>query len=175
MKSVLNWSGGKDSALCLRRILQGGTYTIDCLLTILGSTTQHITMHGVRQHLLEQQARQMGLPLQQMFLPEDANIDTYNNITEITLHTLQQQEGIRYDKFGDINLQDLRNDREQQLAKVGLQAVSPLWWNSPTQRLVREFLEQGFQAVVVSVIACSISRLQDACWMNAFWKIYRRV
>ncbi|WP_187261980.1 Dph6-related ATP pyrophosphatase [Pontibacter beigongshangensis] len=151
MKSVFNWSGGKDSALCLHRTQQDSTYIIDRLLTTLSNATRRITMHGVRQELLEQQALQIGLPLQQMLLPDNTGMEAYNHLMATTMQQLQQ-EGISHAIFGDINLQDLRDYREQQLAKVGLKAVFPLW-EQPTDELVREFIALGFKAVVVSVNA----------------------
>ncbi|TXK49652.1 diphthine--ammonia ligase [Pontibacter qinzhouensis] len=155
MKSVFNWSGGKDSALCLYRVLQEATLPVDRLLTTLGHATQRVTMHGVRQELLLQQAQQLGLPLQQMLMPEDASMEAYNHLMQTTMHQLQN-EGITHAVFGDINLQDLRVYREQQLAKVGLQAAFPLW-GQPTDVLVREFIKLGFKAVVVSVNARLLS------------------
>ena len=149
MKSVFNWSGGKDSSLCLYHVLQEQTYEVAALLTTLSSATQRISMHGVRQELLEQQAKSIGLPLQQMLLPENASMSDYNSLMMQTMHELRQQ-GITTAIFGDINLQDLREYREQQMAQAGLKAVFPLW-NRPTGELVREFLDLGFKAVVVCV------------------------
>jgi uncharacterized protein (TIGR00290 family) len=151
MHSIFNWSGGKDSALCLHQVLQQGRYTIDALLTTLGGATRRVTMHGVRQELLEQQAQSIGIPLQQLMLPEDASMSAYNELMEKTMRSLKEQ-GIAHAIFGDINLEDLRQYREQQLAQVGIKAVFPLW-GRPTHELVREFIALGFKAVVVCVNA----------------------
>ncbi|GAB3532712.1 diphthine--ammonia ligase [Pontibacter brevis] len=113
-------------------------------------------MHGVRQELLQLQAQSIGLPLQQVFLPEHASMSTYNEIMERSMHD-QQLLGITHAIFGDINLEDLRSYREKQLEKVNLQAVFPLW-NRPTDELVQEFLALGFKAVVV----CVNERLLDS-------------
>lgn len=149
MQSVFNWSGGKDSALCLHQVLQEGTYKIEKLLTTLSATTQRITMHGVRQELLERQAQSINLPLQQVLLPENTGMSAYNELMESALRP-SRQAGITHAIFGDIHLQDLRAYREKQLAQVGMQAVFPLW-GRPTGALVREFIQAGFKAVVVSI------------------------
>lgn len=151
IKSVFNWSGGKDSALCLYHVLQQKQFHIENLLTTLNSTTSRITMHGVRQELLQQQAASLDLPLQQIMLSESASMIAYNTLMEKTMLSLQQQ-GITHAIFGDINLEDLRQYREEQLAKVGMKAVFPLWGRA-TDELVREFISLGFKAVVVSVNA----------------------
>ncbi|MCJ8164652.1 diphthine--ammonia ligase [Pontibacter sp. E15-1] len=154
--SVFNWSGGKDSALCLHHVLQTDTYSVQKLLTTLSGETQRVSMHGVRQELLQQQALQIGLPLQQVFLPENASMEAYNALMAQTMRA-QRQQGITHAIFGDINLEDLRQYREAQLAEVGMQAVFPLW-NRPTGELVLEFLDLGFRAVVV----CVNERVLDA-------------
>lgn len=154
--SVFNWSGGKDSSLCLHHVLQGKKYEVRKLLTTLSGASQRVSMHGVRQELLQQQASYIGLPLQQVFLPENAGMTVYNELMAQSMQA-QQQEGITHAIFGDINLADLRAYREGQLAQVGMEAVFPLW-NRPTSELVQEFLQLGFKAVVV----CVNARVLDA-------------
>lgn len=151
MSCIFNWSGGKDSALCLHHVLQEGKYQVSSLLTTLSGTTGRVTMHGVRQGLLERQAASIGIPLQQVLLPEDASMSAYNEVMQRTMHALQEQ-GISDAIFGDINLEDLRQYREQQLAQVGMRAIFPLWGRL-TDDLVREFIRMGFKAVVVCVNA----------------------
>lgn len=155
-KSVFNWSGGKDSALCLYHVLQQKNYSIAYLLTTLSESTQRISMHGVRQELLERQAQSIGFPLKQVLLPGNASMSAYNRLMENSMRPLQEQ-GITHAIFGDINLQDLREYREKQLAQVSMEAVFPLW-GRPTGELVREFIALGFKAVVV----CVNERLLDA-------------
>ncbi|WP_018479051.1 Dph6-related ATP pyrophosphatase [Pontibacter roseus] len=154
--SVFNWSGGKDSALCLYQVLQEGRYSVEALLTTLSSNTRRVTMHGVRQELLERQALSLGLPLQQVLLPEETGMEAYNERMQETLLGLKAQ-GITHAIYGDINLEDLRQYREQQLAQADIAAVFPLW-GQPTTELVREFLSLGFKAVVV----CVNARLLDS-------------
>ena len=151
MKSIFNWSGGKDSALCLYHTLKEQQYQVHLLLTTLSGATNRITMHGVRQDLLEQQAKSIGIALQQVMLSESASMDVYNKLMQDTMAPLKEQE-FTHSIFGDINLQDLRQYREQQLAQIGMQAAFPLWGRS-TSELVREFIDLGFKAVVVSINA----------------------
>ncbi len=149
MRSIFNWSGGKDSALCLYRVLQEGHHRVEALLTTFSGSNGRVTMHGVRQELLEQQAASLGLPLLKVLLPADVGMESYNRLMADTWKPLQQQ-GMVNAIFGDIHLEDLRQYREQQLAKVGIKAIFPLW-NEPTQQVVRDFITAGFKAVVVCV------------------------
>lgn len=154
-KSVFNWSGGKDSALCLYQVLQQKNYIVEKLLTTLSGSNHRVSMHGVREELLEQQAAQIGLPLQKIYLPEQASMSSYNQLMEQAMRQLQQ-EGIEYALYGDINLEDLRLYREQQLQPLGMEPVFPLWGRN-TAELVQEFIALGFKAVVV----CINERLLD--------------
>lgn len=63
-KSYFNWSGGKDSALALYKVLKNKELDIQLLLTSINSTFQRVSMHGVRVELMEAQAKSIGIPLQ---------------------------------------------------------------------------------------------------------------
>src|SRR5688572_7529530 len=76
-KGYMNWSGGKDSSLCLHYIQQDDRYKIDCLLTSVNAAHDRISMHGVRRSLLEAQAASIGLPLQTIELPEQPGMQEY--------------------------------------------------------------------------------------------------
>ncbi|WP_375434435.1 diphthine--ammonia ligase [uncultured Hymenobacter sp.] len=147
--AVMNWSGGKDSALALYHALSDPQLRVTDLLTSVNAHYQRVSMHGVRLELLAQQAQRIGLPLTKLELPEMPGIEDYERIMQTTLEPLRQQ-GIQHAIFGDIFLEDLRQYREQQLARVGMQAVFPLWQRSSAD-LLREYLDLGFQAVIVCV------------------------
>ena len=64
VKAFFNWSGGKDSALALYHAQKDNQYSIEKLLTNINGKHRRISMHGVREELLEKQAEAIGLPLQ---------------------------------------------------------------------------------------------------------------
>lgn len=150
-KALFNWSGGKDSALCLYKMLQSDDYDIHCLLTSVNAQYQRISMHGVRVDLLEAQATALGIPLLKMELPEMPSMAIYEQQMNDTLQDLKKQ-GVQASIFGDIFLEDLRQYRENKLASVGLKGVFPLW-NIPTHKLIREFLDLGFKTITTCVNA----------------------
>ena len=76
-KGYMNWSGGKDSSLCLHYIQQDKRYQVDCLLTSVNAAHDRVSMHGVRRSLLEAQAASIGLPLQTIELPEQPGMQEY--------------------------------------------------------------------------------------------------
>ncbi|WP_375419103.1 diphthine--ammonia ligase [uncultured Hymenobacter sp.] len=149
--AIFNWSGGKDSALALYKVLRAGRYEVTRLLTTLSEPHQRISMHGVRVALLDQQAASIGLPCRKLFLPEMPPMDVYERLLTGALAELRA-EGATTAIFGDIFLEDLRRYRETQLAAAGWQAAFPLW-GVPTATLIREFLDLGFQTITTCVNA----------------------
>lgn len=148
-KAVFNWSGGKDSSLCLYKVLQAGEFDVSQLLTTVNSHYQRISMHGVRVELLEQQAASLEIPLTKILLPEMPDMGEYDNAMSTALQKLKA-DGVQAAIFGDIFLEDLRKYREEKLSLLGLKGVFPLWKIS-TSELAREFIELGFKAVTVCV------------------------
>jgi diphthamide synthase (EF-2-diphthine--ammonia ligase) len=54
-KALFNWSGGKDSSLCLYHALKDEQFDIQYLLTTLNGKYKRISMHGVSEDLLDKQ------------------------------------------------------------------------------------------------------------------------
>lgn len=148
-KAIFNWSGGKDSSLALYHVLKEKEYDVKWLLTSINATYQRISMHGVRVELLKRQAQAMGLPLSILEFPEVSTMEIYEQKLGAACRSFAG-EGIRYSIFGDIFLEDLRQYREKQLAKVNMQAVFPIWRRS-TRDLAYEFIQLGFKAVLVCI------------------------
>jgi uncharacterized protein (TIGR00290 family) len=147
-KAIFCWSGGKDSALALYRILQENKYKVVGLLTTLNETHKRVSMHGVREELLEMQAESIDIPLIKMFVSEGTNSEYENKMRELLL----KWKGMGVSKiiFGDIFLEDLRLYRENNLKETGLTAEFPLWKEN-TQDLISEFLSLGFKTVICCV------------------------
>ncbi|MBN4072145.1 diphthine--ammonia ligase [Flavobacteriales bacterium AH-315-E23] len=148
-KALFNWSGGKDSSICLYKVVQAESFEIATLLTTVSEKYQRISQHGVRVELLEAQADSLGLKLHKAMVPEWPTMESYNELMAQTLQ-LYKDKGIDVSIFGDIFLEDLRKYREEKLAEAGFRGVFPLW-KIPTDELAREFIELGFKAVIVCV------------------------
>ena len=155
-KTIMSWSGGKDSSLALYHILQSKNFDVLALLTTITKDYGRISMHGVRCELLEQQVASLGLTLDQIFLSVHANNAEYEAKLEEKLRFYQNQ-GVSHVAFGDIFLEDLRLYREKNLARIGLQGLFPIWKRDTTE-LMREFLDLGFRAIVT----CVDTRVLDA-------------
>ncbi|HEY4684130.1 MAG TPA: diphthine--ammonia ligase [Candidatus Acidoferrales bacterium] len=148
-KMLLSWSGGKDSSMTLYEIQQTQNYEIAALLTTVTDGYDRISMHGVRQTLLERQAESLGLTLHKIYLSMNATNKEYESKMETALE-LYQKNGVASVAFGDIFLEDLRQYREQNLSKIGMKGLFPIWKRN-TSDLVRTFVNVGFKAIVVCV------------------------
>jgi uncharacterized protein (TIGR00290 family) len=147
-KAIFCWSGGKDSALALYKISLEDKYEVVALLTTLNAEFKRISMHGVREELLEKQAASIGLPLIKMYVSEGTNAEYEKNMEEVLLK--HKGEGVTKVIFGDIFLEDLRLYRENNLLKVGLKAEFPLW-KKDTAELINEFLDLKFKTITCCV------------------------
>lgn len=120
-------------------------YDVKFLLTTVNEQFHRISMHGVREELLDAQAKSLGIPLVKIYVSEGTNAEYERKMEEALLNFKIQ--GIEYVIFGDIFLEDLRRYREDNLAKVGMKAVFPLW-KQDTKELLNEFLSLKFKTLV---------------------------
>ena len=143
------WSGGKDSAMALHTLLQRSDIHIAALLTTVTEGYERISMHGVRRELLERQAQSIGLPLHEVRIPPQCINPIYEARMEEALR-VHFEKGVRKVAFGDIFLEDLRAYRENNLARIGMTALFPIW-KRDTRELIRSFHANQFRAVAVCV------------------------
>lgn len=122
---LLSWSSGKDSAWALHVLRKQGV-KIAGLLTTLNAEFNRVAMHGVRQELLQAQARAAGLPLWEVPLPWPCSNEQYEALMSQAMGRARR-EGIQTVAFGDLFLEDIRAYREQKMALVGMKCQFPLW------------------------------------------------
>ncbi len=154
-KIILSWSGGKDSALALYRLLKSDKYEVVGLLTTVTEEYNRISMHGVRNELLDRQAELIGLPIHKVMIPKICNNLDYETRMKALLEKLIPI-GITAVAFGDIFLEDLKKYREEKLREVNLKAIFPLWLDD-TKQLVTEFIDKGFNAIISCVDTIKLS------------------
>jgi len=148
-KALFSWSGGKDSALALYEVLGTRSCDIASLITTVTGEYDRVSMHGVRSLLLEMQADSLGLRLEKVIIPRNASNEEYENSLEKAL-LKYKGSGVDSVIYGDIFLEEIRKYREEQLGKLGLGCVFPIWGRDSLS-LARTFIEAGFKAVVVCV------------------------
>ena len=144
-KAVLCWSGGKDSAYCLYKVLTDKLFKVEYLLTTVNDRVKRISMHGVREELLDTQAESVGIPLLKVRVTDGTNHEYEEKMENVLLKA--KSEGINSVIFGDIFLENLRIYRENNLAKVGMKGVFPIW-KMDIRNLIHDFINLQFKAII---------------------------
>jgi uncharacterized protein (TIGR00290 family) len=146
---LLAWSGGKDSAMTLHQLKNMENTDVAALLTTVTEGYDRISMHGVRRSLLVEQAQALGIPLEEIRIPQQCSNDVYEQHMQQTLEKYHEQ-GIVKAAFGDLFLEDVRAYRQERMGRIGMECLFPLW-GKPTAALAAQFVELGFHAIVVCV------------------------
>ena len=168
-KAYFNWSTGKDSSLALYHILKDKEYSVTQLVTTVNKDYERVSMHGLREALLDAQAERLQLPLQKIYFPAEVSMSSYDETMKKATSELIEK-GYKYGIFGDIFLENLRNYREEKLKEVGITGVFPLW-KQDTKSLLKELLSLGFKAITVCVNAklldeSFVGRILDESFIN---------
>ena len=148
-KVILCWSGGKDSAISLYEIQKGKKYEVVSLLTTITEDYDRVSLHGVPRILVEQQAYSLGLPIEEVFISKASSNEEYESKMKETL-TRFKQNGVSSVVFGDVFLEDVRKYRENNLSKLRMKGLFPVWGRD-TAELTRSFIALGFQAITTCV------------------------
>lgn len=148
MKVIASWSGGKDSCFaCYKALAQ--CYEVSYLVNFISREFRRVSFHGTRARLISCQAQAIGLPLVQYTVPP--NMSLYEQRFKRAVSVLKHR-GAQGMVFGDIYLQEHRGWIERICREVGITPVIPLWGIAP-ERVLNEFIEAGFEAVVISAKA----------------------
>jgi uncharacterized protein (TIGR00290 family) len=148
-KAYLNWSTCKDSNLALYRVQQADSYTVEALFSVVMADNAQIAMHEIGTVLLKKQAAAIGIPLTIFNFDPKWSKKEYGVAINQPLEKFKAA-GIATALFGDLYLQDLRKKREENCLKAGIKADFPLW-NIPSKKIVREFVDLGFKAIVTCI------------------------
>jgi uncharacterized protein (TIGR00290 family) len=147
-KAIFCWSGGKDSAYCLHKVITKKLFDVKYLLTTVNDEFSRISMHGVREKLLADQAESIGIPLLKVRVCDGTNIEYENKMESVLLQA--KSEGINNVIFGDIFLEDLRIYRENNLTRIGMKGIFPLW-KMDTTLLLNDFIKRQFKSIICCI------------------------
>lgn len=143
------WSSGKDSAWALHQLRTRGDVDVVGLLTTLNQDAGRVSMHAVRERLLERQAAALNLPLTKVLIPEQCVNADYEAAMAAALERAQAN-GVTAVAFGDLFLEDVRRYREERLAGTGIEPLFPLW-GLDTAKLAGEMVAGGLRAHLTCV------------------------
>ncbi len=135
--------------MALFRIQCEGLYQVACLLATVSEQFHRVSMHGVREELLDMQAESVGYQIEKVMIPYPCTNRVYEERMNSAM-TTWKAKGVTHAIFGDLFLEDIRKYREEKLSKVGIQPIFPVW-GSDTKVLAEEMLRVGFKAVVTCI------------------------
>jgi uncharacterized protein (TIGR00290 family) len=156
-RAVISWSSGKDAAYALYEARRSGAVEVVGLLTTVTETYRRVSMHGVREEILDAQAEAVGLPVFKVPIPSPCPNEVYERAMGTALGRLEA-EGVRRVVFGDLFLEDIRAYREERLRGTGVEPVFPLW-GRPTDQLAEQMIDAGFESRVVALDPRKLSRI----------------
>jgi uncharacterized protein (TIGR00290 family) len=148
-KALIAWSSGKDSAWALHETRRGGAYEVVGALTTITGAFARVSVHGVREELLDAQLAAAGLPARKVKIPYPCLNEVYEREMARAM-TQARADGVTHIVFGDLFLEDVRAYREKHLAGSGIQPVFPLWGRS-TSTLAAEMIAAGLRGHLASV------------------------
>jgi len=148
-KALIAWSSGKDSAWALHEARRNGDCEIVAALTTVTDAFARVSMHGVREELLQAQLEAAQLPSIVVRIPFPCPNEIYEREMAAAL-AQAKADGVTHIIFGDLFLEDIRAYREQRLADIGMIAVFPLW-QRPTDALACEMIGAGVEAHLATV------------------------
>ncbi len=150
----LAWSGGKDAAYALYLLMEDPVYRVVRLHTTFEEETRRVGLHGIHECLIQKQAKLIGLPLDSIYFSESGDNQAYEKSMSNYFERLKYK-GVFHVAYGDIFLEDLKQYREKQLEKAGIQPVFPLWGKS-TRKMIGEVIQSGFSAAICAADADKI-------------------
>ena len=148
-KALIAWSSGKDSAWSLHEARRAGEYDIVGALTTVTDAFARVSMHGVREAILQAQLEAAGLPSIVVRIPYPCPNEIYEARMAEAL-AAAKAGGISAIVFGDLFLEDIRAYRVAKLAGTGIEPLFPLW-QRPTDRLARDMIAGGLETYLATV------------------------
>lgn len=161
-KAVFNWSGGKDSALALYKVLGEGQFQVIALLTTINEKTLTSSIHSIPLEILSRQAESIGIPLYTVLLSKTLN--DYDERMKKTIEHFKKQD-VTHFIFGDIFLSDIKTYRENKLNPYGIEVVEPLW-NKTSEEIIEEYLQSGIKAKIIVTQADKLNETYIGCELN---------
>ena len=144
MNFVASYSGGKDSALALYRMIEAG-HTPVALITTINIDQERSWFHGIGSELLSAVSHSLDIPM----IFSACKPEAYVQVFEQSLEKAREM-GAEACVFGDIDIEDHRVWNEERCERVGLEPVLPLW-QAVRESVVRELLDWGFRAVIKTI------------------------
>lgn len=139
-----SWSGGKDSCLALYRSLQDSINLVS-LFTMCREDGVKSRSHGLYPDILKAQADSLGANL----VMRQATWDDYEETFKDQMSKFESKD-LDLGIFGDIDIDAHRQWVHDALSHTKINVLHPIWQES-RRSLIEEFVDLGFEAMIVAV------------------------
>lgn len=146
LAAFTSWSGGKDSCLACYRAAGNGL-RVRYLVNMVTEDGQQSWSHGLSAQWLQMQSQAIGIQM----IQRRTTMTGYEAEFKNMLLTLKQ-EGITAGVFGDIDFEEHLQWINRICSAGGIIPHLPLWGESQ-EKILRDFIDLGFEAVVVTTKA----------------------
>jgi len=136
---ISSWSGGKDSCLACYKAIKAGIK-----ISHLVHFVREFNLHGVDAGMIRLQAELSGITIVQRKIVSDDFESEFKDTVKALIGN-----GIKGMVFGDIYLEPHKEWVDRVCRELGIEALEPLWGIS-TEKLLNDFIDEGFEAVLVS-------------------------
>lgn len=148
-KVMVSWSGGKDSALALHKVMKDPNYEVSGIFSTTSEESGRLPIHEVKDSLLQKQANALDLPLTIIPIPLHASNEVYEQCLGSFFRQCQEK-GIDIVVYGDLFLEDIKSYRDQLLKQSDMKGHYPLWGTASLE-IGNMFISEGFHAVITTV------------------------
>jgi len=167
---IASWSGGKDSCFACYKALKAG-YKITYLINFISKEYKRVSFHGIESGLIKIQSELAGIPLYQKETTPDNYESEFKDAVRSLVHNENNPPSPPFSKggkgglsnvikgmvFGDIYLEEHKQWVERVCNDLKIEAIEPLWERN-TEELIQDFIQKGFQAVVISAQERSVDK-----------------
>lgn len=157
-KITVCWSGGKDSAFTLYKVLLSGEYEVVSIFTVIHREEGRAGMYGVDEALIDLQAQQIRVPLKKLYINDWEDTRACTQVLQ-AYYKKCVNDGIEAVVFGDITREDEKSLHEERLKGTSLEAMFPLWQIN-TRVLFEDFIYLGFKAILCAADAAFFTEEQ---------------
>ena len=141
---IFLFSGGKDTALALSIILEGGAKPIE-LLHCVDSENEASLFHEQRKEIVNAQASKLGIPIR--YLPYKWWV-RWDKI--VKLYAEYRKKGVKYVAFGDLNSEGNIDFQVKLCISAGLIPCFPLCF-IPYERLIKEIENRKIKSIITTI------------------------
>ena len=148
-KVMVSWSGGKDSALALHKVMKDPNYEVCGIFSTTSEESGRLPVHEVKNQLLQKQSNAIGIPLTIIPIPLHASNEMYEQCLG-TFFRQWQEKGVDMIVYADLFLEDIKSYRDQLLDQYKMKGYYPLW-GTASREVGNMFIFEGFQALVTTI------------------------